>query len=141
MDIEGIVKHNTEVILSNKNDTHNELNFWFDHHYALQNIEKDKMSLSTWKESDFVQNFITENNSYKPSPAIPCCAIQFSPCYIAYYIYLLATKQLKCLDMLIENAEGFAINLEESDITEKHYDLLEEYIEKQKQKILESELD
>ena len=134
LDIDEIEKHNTKVISSNKNDTHNELNFWFDHHYAMQNIRKDEMISSTLKDSEFVQSFISEDESYKPSPAIPCCAIRFLPRYIAYYIFFLATRQGTLLKNITENAEAFAINLEEEDIYPKYTDLLKKDIKKQQQK-------
>ena len=133
LDVDEIEKHNTRVISSNKNDTHKELNFWFDHHYAMQNIQKNKMQC-TLKESEFVKSFISENKSYKLSPAIPCCAIRFSPRYIAYYIYYLVTKKIRNLQSLTENYEAFAINLEEKDIDPKYTDLLKKFIDKQQQK-------
>ena len=94
----------------------------------------NQMEQSTLKESEFVETYISENNSYKPSPAIPCCAIRFSPRFIAYYIYFLATKQVRTLESLIKNAEAFAINLEEEDMSQKYIDLLEKFIKKQQQK-------
>ena len=36
LDISVIEKHNSNIISRNKNDSNNELNFWFDHHFALE---------------------------------------------------------------------------------------------------------
>ena len=39
LDIKEIKKHNSEVIKSTQNDANNKLNFWFDHHYAMEKIQ------------------------------------------------------------------------------------------------------
>ena len=141
LDIEEIERHNSEVIKSNQNDANNELNFWFDHHYATEKIRKERKSLYELKESEFIKTVKSENPENNFSSVVPCCGIRFPPSFVAYYVYFLVTKEEDSLRDLVTNAEAFAINLDEKvfDENEKEFDekyikLLKDFIMKQQRK-------
>ena len=129
-------KHNNDLIKSGEMDVNKELNFWFDHHVVIDKRKSKKYLFCALPDSKVLTTFLTKNPKIKYSSSTPCCAIQFPPKFVAYFIFFEVTQQVKAYDRICLNTELFSINLQEEDIkpNNKHRKYLINFITKQQKK-------
>ena len=136
LSIDTIKRHNTDLIKSGEMDVNKELNFWFDHHTAMdKTTQMGKHIFCSLPDSEILTTFLTKKQNINRSSSVPCCAIRFPPKFLAYLIFFKVTQQEKAYDVICSYTEMFSINLQEDDIQQnkKHRDYLIKFITKQQQ--------
>ena len=67
-------------------DINHELNFWFDHQFALEKKDEvNYLDLPVPDSDSLTTKFVKDTNN--KSSSIPFCSIRFPPKYLAYVIY------------------------------------------------------
>ena len=87
-------------------------------------------------DSEDLRTFLTKNPNIQHSSSIPFCAMQFSPKFLACFIFFKVTQQVKAYDKICLKIELFSISLHEEDLqpNNKHRKYLKKFITKQQKR-------